>query len=164
MEIQPKSKTGGRKTLPKQGLKSAHWTAEKLAGKSTWRTRSPLGFCRSRVRGVLGYGSSWFSRSSPEIPWSRRKSSQNSLKIDSRGSGFTGRESLGHGLHGFLTHRAHGLTGDHVAGVLWSRRCHPPEGRALSPSTLPISLLISRLSLSVSSLCLNLPLCSQLPL
>jgi hypothetical protein len=40
MEIQPKSETRGIENLLKQGRKSAHWTA----GKSTWRTGSPLGF------------------------------------------------------------------------------------------------------------------------
>jgi len=136
MEVQPKSKTGGRETLPKQGWKLAHWTG------------SPLGFSGSRVRGVLGYGSSWFSGSSPKIPSSCWKSAQNRRKTDSRRSGFTGRESLGHGLHGFRTHRGHGLTGDQVAGVLWSHRHHPAEGRAPSPLTL-----LSLISFNLSSLC-----------
>jgi hypothetical protein len=52
----------------------------------------------------------------------------------------------------------YGLTGDHVAGVLWSRRRHPPEDRAPSPSTLPISHSISRLSLGLISLSTSLDL------
>jgi hypothetical protein len=103
--------------------------------------------------GLSGYGSSWFNGSSSEIPWNRRKSSQNLWKTCPRGSGFMGHGSLGHGLHGFRTHMGHGLTRDRIAGVLWSRRRHPPEDRAPSPSTL-----------SVSSPYLDLTLCSQLPL
>jgi hypothetical protein len=40
------------------------------------------------------------------------------------------------------------LTGDRIAGVLWSRRCHPPKDRAPSPSTLPITSLSQHLSIS----------------
>jgi hypothetical protein len=53
------------------------------------------------------------------------------------------------------------LTGDRVAGVLWSRRHHPSEDWVPSPSTLPISLSISRLSLGLISLVSTL---SDLPL
>jgi hypothetical protein len=55
-----------------------------------------------------------------------------------------------------LTGAGHGLTGDRVAGVLWSRRRHPPEDRAPYPLTLPISSLSQHLS--VSSLCSQLSL------
>jgi hypothetical protein len=44
----------------------------------------------------------------------------------------------------------HGLTGDPVAGILWSRRRHPSKDRTPSPSTLPISSLSQHLSVSLS--------------
>jgi hypothetical protein len=74
----------------------------------------------------------------------------------------TGRGSRVLRVSGSLSPRSslvHGLTGDCVAGVLWSRRRHPSEDRTPSPSTLPISSFSQQLSaltslgsLSVSSL------------
>jgi hypothetical protein len=102
---------------------------------------------RSRVRGVLG--SPLPTETTGEQPPSAGKRTW--------GTGFP----LGlHTGHGFLvlspgSSLVHGLTGDRVAGVLWSRRRHPPEDRApITPqlSRSHLSLSISRLShLSVLS-------------
>jgi hypothetical protein len=52
------------------------------------------------------------------------------------------------GLRGSGLRVSRVFTGDRVAGVLWSRRRHPPEDRTPSPSTLPISSRSQHLSLS----------------
>jgi hypothetical protein len=65
--------------LPEKSPKIVPITAKKC----TWRTGSPLEFSGSQVQGVLGYDSSWFNESSPEI----------SSDFTTEGSGRTG--SLG---------------------------------------------------------------------
>jgi hypothetical protein len=103
----------------------------------------------------------WAHGSRVQAPGFRRSSSFavfQSRRPNMEDRVLTGLGSLGHGFQVLSpgSSLVHGLAGDRVAGVFWSRRRHPPEGRTPSPSTLPISSLSKRLS-DPPDLSLNLP-------
>jgi hypothetical protein len=130
--------------------------------------------CGLRVARVTGPRVFWAHGSRVQAPGFRRSSSIAGFPSQSpimEDRVLTGRGSRVLRVSGSLSPAlslVHGLTGDRVAGVLWSRRRHPSEDRTPSPSTLPISSLSQQLSaltslglisLFLSSLSLSDSLC-----
>jgi hypothetical protein len=106
----------------------------------------------SRVRGILGYGPSWFNRSSPEIHWDRKKSLEDRTSDDpthqSGSTALTGSQVSARVWrvtdHGLAENRLLAI-GNLVAAVavVWFHRRRPTDNDPLIGSSISASHCLS---------------------